>query len=141
MKLTRLAFCAALATSLFGSFADAQTRNVRATSHRSTVYSNYYAQTPSDVVKADESAPAPIVQGETQQAVKVDPSMSYIAPAACSSSCDIGTGNISCDDACDAAGSDPWKLFQCPVLASNIGGWTNVGYHTRQQQPELQQLR
>ncbi len=91
MKLTRLAFCAALATSLMGSFADAQVRNVRATSHRPTGYSNYYAQSPSDVVQADEGAPAPIVKGETQ-AAKVDPSMSYIAPAACSSSCDIGTG-------------------------------------------------
>lgn len=130
MKLTRLAFCAALATSLFGSFADAQSPNVRATSHRSTGYSNYYAQSPSDVVKADESAPAPIVQGDSQQAMKVDPSMSYIAPAACSASCDIGTGSISCDDACDAAGSDPWKLFQCPVLGFNIGGWSQVGYHT-----------
>ncbi len=131
MKLTRLAFCAALASSLMGSFADAQVQNVRATSHRSTGYSNYYAQSPSDVVKADESAPAPIVQGDSQkEAVKVDPSMSYIAPAACSASCDIGTGNISCDDACDAAGSDPWKLFQCPILGFNVGGWSNVGYHT-----------
>ncbi len=56
--------------------------------------------------------------------------MSYIAPAACSSSCDIGTGSVCCDDACDAAGNDPWKLFQCPVLGFNIGGWSNVGYHT-----------
>ncbi len=131
MKLTRLAFCAALASSLLGSIADAQVRNVRTTSNRSTGYSNYYAQSPSDVVKADEGTPAPIVQGSTQKdSVKVDPSMSYIAPAACSSSCDIGTGNISCDDACDAAGSEAWKLFQCPILGFNVGGWSNVGYHT-----------
>ena len=132
MKLTRLAFCAALASSLVGSFADAQVQNVRATSHRSTGYSNYYAQSPSDVVKADETTPAPIVQGSTQQqAPKVDPAMSYIAPAACSASCDIGTGSISCDDACDAAGgSEAWKLFQSPVLGFNIGGWSQVAYHT-----------
>lgn len=130
MKLTRLAFCAALASSLLGSFADAQVRNVKATSHRSTGYSNYYAQSPSDVVKAEEGAPAPIVQGETQSAPKVDPALSYIAPAACSASCDIGTGTISCDDACDAAASGPWKLFQKPVLGFNIGGWSEVGYHT-----------
>ncbi len=132
MKLTRLAFCAALASSFIGAAAQAQVKNSRTTA-RTTGYSNYYAQSPSDApVVSGDSAPAPIVAGETQtaQAPAVDKSMSYIAPAACSGSCDIGCGPTSCDDACDAAGSEAWKLFQCPILGFNIGGWSQVAYHT-----------
>lgn len=132
MKLTRLAFCAALASSFLGTAAQAQTNSK---SYRTTGYSNYYAQSPSDapVVSGENSTPAPVVQGDSQApapVAKPDASMSYLAPGACSNSCDIGTGSTSCDDACDSAGCEPWKLFQCPVLGFNIGGWSQVGYHT-----------
>lgn len=139
MKLTRLAFCAALASSLISSAAQAQVRNQRSTSYRSTGYSNYYAQSPSDApaaAAADEGAPAPIVQGNSPAAApqaasaKPDNSLAYLAPGACSSSCDIGCGSTSCDDACDSAGSNQWKLIQRPIGGFNIGGWSQVAYHT-----------
>lgn len=146
MKLTRLAFCAALASSLVGTAAQAQVSNQRATSYRTTGYSNYYAQSPSDAPAAaeGEGAPAPIVQGNAQAqanaqaapgapaapAPRVDKSLSYLAPGACSSSCDVGCGSISCDDACDGAGDQQWKLFQNPILGFNVGGWSQVAYHT-----------
>jgi hypothetical protein len=139
MKLTRMAFCAALASSLFGAAAQAQVNTSRATSYRSTGYSNYYAQSPSDAQAAADSdgqSPAPVVQGDSQPApaaqapAKPDASLNYLAPGACSSSCDIGCGLGGCDDACDSAGSQQWKLFQNPVLGFNIGGWSQIAYHT-----------
>ena len=139
MKLTRLAFCAALASSLVGTVAQAQVNSSRSTSYRTTGYSNYYAQSPSDApaqaqapASDENSNPAPIVQGDSQAAPagKPDRSMAYIAPGACSSSCDVGCGISACDDACDAAGSDQWRLIQCPVAGFNIGGWSQIGYHT-----------
>ena len=133
MKLTRLAFCAALASSLIGTVASAQV-NTRPTSHRAAGYSNYYAESPSDSATQEGGAPAPIVAGETQKAAqapaKVDKSLSHLAPGACSSSCDVGVGKLSCDDACDAAGSEPWRLFQSPIAGFTIGGWSQVSYYT-----------
>lgn len=37
----------------------------------------------------------------------------------------------SCDGGCDSMGGDePWKLFPNSIMGFNIGGWTQVGYHT-----------
>ncbi|MGN6546883.1 MAG: outer membrane beta-barrel protein, partial [Aureliella sp.] len=113
---------------------------------------NYYAQSPSDAPSpagadaAQEGAPAPIVQGQAQQlapaaapnapaapATGADKSLSYLAPNACSNSCDIGCGQLSCDDLCDGlggSGNQQWKLFQRPVMGFNVGGWSEVAYHT-----------
>jgi Putative beta-barrel porin-2, OmpL-like. bbp2 len=49
----------------------------------------------------------------------------------CDKACDKAA--VSCDGGCDSAGCEaegPWKLFKDPVLGFNVGGWTQLGYHT-----------
>lgn len=121
MKITKWALSAAIAAGCLGGSAFAQ-----APVQRTAEDFGYYSQTP-----------APVVSGAQARA-----EYAAVIPAACAcgdapvSDCDTG----SCDSgsACDAGGCDgmggggdePWKLFQCPVLGFDIGGWTNVGYHT-----------
>jgi hypothetical protein len=126
MKISRMALNAALACVCFAGSTFAQEGHRGATSYQKTAYSYGYEgeASPSDAAK--EAAPA----------------ATEAAPAAVG--CDNGSG---CDTACDAMGGcgtslcglgllgdcnlgDPWKLCDGDVCGWNIGGWTQLGYHT-----------
>lgn len=120
MKISRMAFSAALACVCFAGSAYAQQGHRGATSYQKTAYSYGYDEgeaSPSD------SAPA-------------------AAPAPAAAACDNGS---ACDTACDEIGGcglggglglgccdlgDPWKLVDGDICGWNIGGWTQLGYHT-----------
>lgn len=118
MKISRMAFSAALACVCFAGTTYAQQGHRGATSYQKTAYSYGYDETsPSD--EAAQPAPAP-------------------APAA---ACDNGS---SCDTACDAMGGcgsswgldlgcclgEPFKLVDGDIGGFTVGGWTQLGYHT-----------
>ena len=121
MKITKWTLSAAIAATCFGASAFAQ-----APIQKNSAEQGYYAQ-----------QPAPVVSGAAARA-----QYSAVIPAACAcgdspvSNCDVGMGDgdFACDgNGCDGLGGDgdePWKLFQKPVMGFNVGGWTNVGYHT-----------
>ena len=110
MKLTRLALSAALAATCLGG--------------------SVFAQAPVVSAKGD--------LGYYSTGAKAD--YASVIPAACScsdapvSGCDLGDcGAGSCDaGGCDSlcGGDEPWKLFQNPILGFNVGGWTQLGYHS-----------
>jgi hypothetical protein len=116
MKITKLALSAAIAAACLGGSAIAQ-----APAQPSSNDYGYY-----------DSEPAPVMTGAQARA-----EYSSVIPAACAcgdspvSSCDLGgCDSGGCDGLGGAGGDDPWKLFQNPILGFDIGGWTQVGYHT-----------
>ncbi len=123
MKISKWALSAAIAASCFAGSAVAQSPNSRGANTF-----GYYDQQPAPAMSA-ASTPA---------------QMAAVVPAACActdkpvSNCDLGLedGAFACDsNGCDglgggAGGDEPWKLFQKPILGFDVGGWSNVGYHT-----------
>jgi hypothetical protein len=121
MKISKWALSAAIAAGCLGGSAFAQAPIQRAVSDN-----GYYAQQAAPVISA--------AQARAEYAA--------VIPAACAcgdtpvSDCDTGLCDAS--GACDAGGCDglggedgPWKLFQNPILGFDVGGWTQVGYHSR----------
>lgn len=104
MKITKLALSAALAASCLGG-------SVFAQAPASSTRNSYFSA--SDKTGFAEVIPASCACGD--------------APV---SGCDAG----ACDSGgCDGLGggsNEPWKLFQNPILGFNIGGWSQVGYHS-----------
>ncbi len=126
MKITKWALSAAITAACLSGSAFAQAPAQRATNDY-----GYYA-----------SEGAPVVSGAAARA-----QYAAVVPAACAcgdapvSSCDTSCGSGACDAAagCDMGGCDgsgaaaegeAWKLFQNPILGFNVGGWTQLGYHT-----------
>lgn len=124
MKITKLALSAAIAAACLGGSVLAQ-----APAESSISDYGYYSS---------ESAPV-------SSAATMREDYSSVIPAACGCgdapvSCDIGcsTGcDIGCDSACDsacgcaAAAAAPWTLFQNDILGFTVGGWTQLGWHSR----------
>ncbi len=127
MKITKWALSAAIAAACLSGSANAQSP----TQNASDGYGYYAAEA------------APVISGAQARAqyASVIPAACACGDApvsSCDASCDSGCGaTASCDamgcDAggCDGCGGDAWKLFQNPILGFDIGGWTQVGYHTR----------
>ncbi|RMF39882.1 MAG: porin [Planctomycetota bacterium] len=120
MKITKFALTAAIAAACLGG-------SVRAEAP---------AGTSADYDYYSEDA-APVVSAETLR----DYSSVIPAAAGCSdapvSNCDSGCGAGSCDGisgcdgGCDSAcGCGPWKLIDRKILGFEVGGWTQLGYHT-----------
>lgn len=125
MKITKWALSAAIAAGCLGGSAFAQDPIQRDADEY-----GYYSQKAAPVVSAAE----------------MRAQYSAVVPAACAcgdapvSDCDAGLCDAAAS-ACDAGGCDglgggdePWKLFQSPILGFDIGGWTQVGYHSRNNQ-------
>lgn len=121
MKISRMALSAALACVCFTGTTFAQQSHRGATSYQKTAYSYGYDEekSPSDAAPAPAPAPA----------------------AAPTAACDNGS---SCDTACDEMGDccgswdigldcclgEPYKLVDGDICGFNVGGWTQLGYHT-----------
>ncbi|GIW98418.1 MAG: hypothetical protein KatS3mg111_1751 [Pirellulaceae bacterium] len=118
MKITKFALSAAIAAACLGG-------SVRAASPTETAVDyDYYSQDAAPVVSAE---------------VLHDYSAVIPAAAGCSdapiSQCDVGCCDSlgGCDGGCDSAGGcgcGPWKLIESEILGFEIGGWTQLGYHT-----------
>lgn len=108
MKITKLALSAAIAATCLGG-------SVFAQSTSSPASNSYYATTNASAANYASVIPASHGCSDTPF-----------------SGCDVGAG--ACDGGCDsafgAAANEPWKLFQNPVLGFDVGGWTQLGYHT-----------
>jgi hypothetical protein len=113
MKITKMAFSAAIAAVCLGGsvFAQAPVTSAK----------DYYAAQPSN----DYSAviPASCACG--------DAPISGCDAGCGDTACDAGMcGDGGCDSACGCGSDEPWKLFQNPVLGFDVGGWAQLGYHS-----------
>ena len=93
------------------------------------------AQAP--VVRASDAYPTRTTAAKTDYS-RVIPTAYSCGDAPVSGGCNCDTS--SCDTACDGMGGcdglgggadEPWKLVQKPIAGFTIGGWTNVGYHSK----------
>lgn len=124
MKITKWALTAAIAATCFGAPAFAKDP----AQSQSQAYS-YYAQ-----------QPAPVNSGTVDRA-----SYSDVIPTACACedlvsggsrspfrliSSDRGGYAVTRAEEAAARCDEPWKLFQNPVLGFDVGGWSQIGYHT-----------
>ena len=124
MKITKWALTAAIAATCFGTQAFAKDP----AQTQSQVYS-YYAQ---------QSAPAN--SGSVDRA-----SYSDVIPTACACeeltncvsrspfsliSSDRGGYAVTRAEEAAARCDEPWRLLQNPVLGFDVGGWSQIGYHT-----------
>lgn len=127
MKITKLALSAAIAAACLGGsvFTEAAAA--------STNDYGYYAADPAPVV-------SPAALEEYSEVIPAacgcsDAPVSGCCDSACGDSCcDAGLGACGgCDGGCDSAcGCDAgaWKLFQNPILGFDVGGWTQLGWHS-----------
>ena len=119
MRITKWALSAAIAAGCLGGSAFAQ-----APIHRATSDFSYYSQQPAPVVSAAQA------RAHNSAVIPAASACGDAPVSSCDTSglCDAG----ACDaGGCDGLGTDePWKLFQSPVLGFDIGGWTQLGYHT-----------
>ena len=117
MKITKLALSAAIAATCLGGSVFAQAPASQDSNSyyaaRSAAQADYAAVIPASCACSDTPISGCDVNG-----------------GACGGACDGGLcgAGCGCDSGC---GSDePWKLFQNPILGFDIGGWSQVGYHT-----------
>lgn len=130
MKITKMALSAALAATCLGG----------------SVFGQAPVQSAADSYGYYANEAAPVVSGAAARK-----QYASVIPAACAcgeapvSNCDAGCGTLACDsglgcgngscdggcDACGCAADGPWKLFPSGILGFDVGGWSQVGYHTR----------
>lgn len=86
------------------------------------------AQAP--VVRAGDAFRSSATKSEYSRVIPTAYSCGDTPVSGCS---DCPTCDSACDAGCDGlpGGDDPWKLIPCPIAGFTIGGWSNVGYHTK----------